>query len=422
MGLGKTASALTALTDEHLPALVTAPKRVAELVWEDERDKWRPDLSIGVAIGPPAKRAGVLAAHQDVTVISRDNLADALRHRAHYRTVILDELSGFKARSSVRWKIARQLTKSTPHIWGLTGTPSPNTLLDLWAQMYLLDNGVRLGRTLTEYREKYFTVGWRLPNNGVVVRWDLRDGAEAKIHRLLEDICLSMDTEGRIDLPPVTVNKVEVPLTPKVRDIYRKMKKDLLVDLKEFGILDGQVHTADNAAVLGGRLSQICAGFLFVDKADLHNRDYQVLHWDRVRALKEVVEGTGSPVLAFYQFLPERDMIRKSMPELVHTVEEKDVFRRWNRGEIPVLLAHPSSIGHGLNLQAGGHTVVWASLPFSLEQYSQSIKRLIRQGQQHPVVIHILNSPNTMDGVKWDVLMEKKTVQQALLDHLESPI
>ena len=417
--LGKTAITLTALTPDHLPALVTAPKRVTENVWAEENALWRPDLRIAIAAGTPANRARALRSGADVVVIGRDNLHDALAHTDRFTTFALDELSGFKSRASRRWKSARTFLRESkvPYVWGLTGTPSPNGLLDLWAQMFLLDGGERLGRTLGAYRSHYFTPGRQL-SNGVITEWILREGADVRIHALLEDICLSMTSEGRVDLPPVTFNDVVVPLTPQTRALYRTMKDDLVVNLD---ILGGQVHTAANAAILTSKLSQISAGMLYTD--EFESRAYTVIHHEKTRAVQEIVEGTGSPVLVFYHFRAEREMLTAAMPDLVHSIDEPDAVARWNRGEIPVLLAHPQSAGHGLNLQKGpGHTIVWTTLPWSLEEWEQGNKRLLRQGQAHPVVIHTLMSPHTIDPLIRDALAGKTSVQDALLAHLESPL
>ena len=427
MGLGKTAITLRALTPDHLPVLVTAPKRVAENVWAKEASIWRPDLTISVAKGDPRQRREALESGADIVVIGRDNLKDVLPYAATFRTFILDEISGFKTRGSLRWKTARKIVglklgktggpPTTRYIWGLTGTPSPNGLMDLWSQVFLLDGGERLGKTLTGFRGRYFLPGRQLAN-GVITEWFLRPESDHHIHALLEDICLSMDSVGRIDLPPVTYNQVSVPLPASVLKIYRTLKDTLVVDLA----LLGEIHSAVNAAVLSSKLSQISAGFMYVDDADIRGGIYDTLHQDKVKAVQEIVEGTGSPVLVFYRFKAERDMITAAMPGLVHSIDEPDAIARWNRGELPVLLAHPQSAGHGLNLQHGGHTIVWASLPWSLEEHEQSNKRLARQGQQHPVVIHYLISPNTIDGSILVRLREKKSVQDALLEHLESPL
>jgi len=418
MGLGKTAISLRALTPDMLPVLVTAPKRVAEYVWPVEVPKWRPDLKVVVAAGTPKQRQAALLSGADVVVIGRDNLADAIEHAPRFRTFIMDELSSFKNRASQRWKAAKKICKDMPQVWGLTGTPSPNGMLDLWPQLYLIDGGEALGTTLTAYRERYFTAGRQL-SNGVVTEWLLRPGAEARIHTLLERSCLAMTTEGRVDLPPVTENDVSVPLTPAVRRLYKQMKTDLVADAQ---LLGGEIHSASNAAVLSGKLSQITAGFMYVDDADLRDGEYTVLHKEKVTALKEIVDGTGSPVLVAYRFRAELDLLKEGLGDLAHTMDEPNVVARWNKGELPVLLAHPASAGHGLNLQEGGHTMVWATLPWSLEEYLQMNKRLARQGQKNPVVIHHLLSPKTVDGAVKLALAGKKSVQDAIMDHLESPL
>lgn len=418
MGLGKTCISLTALTPDHLPVLVIGPKRVVENVWSTEVDLWRPDLSINLAVGNPAKRKAALESDADIVAIGRDVLDDAVPYADKFRTVIFDELSSYKSRSSLRWKAAKKITKDTPYVFGLTGTPSPNGMLDLWPQMYLLDGGAALGKTIGGFRERYFTAGRRLPS-GIVTSWDIRPGAAGRINRLLETSCIAMGTDGRVDLPPVTFNDVSVPLPPSVMRIYKDMKNDLVADLD---LLGGEIHSAVNAAVLSSKLSQITAGFMYVDDADLRDGEYQVIHQEKTRAVQEIVEGTGSPVLVFYRFKAELDALKAAFPTQGHTMDEDDIVARWNAGKVPVLFAHPASAGHGLNLQRGGHTMVWTSLPWSLEEYLQANARLARQGQTHPVVIHHLLSPGTVDGAVLARLKEKKDVQQALLDHLDSPL
>jgi SNF2 family DNA or RNA helicase len=424
MGLGKTAISLRALNADSLPALVTAPKRVAENVWETEAALWRPDLRVVVAKGTPKSREAALASGADIVVIGRDNLADAVPHAHRFKTLIMDELSGWKTRASLRWKAAKKVcaSPSVTHVWGLTGTPSPNGLLDLWAQMFLLDGGQRLGTTIGGYRNRYFVPSGQLAN-GVVTGWDLRPGADKRIHTLLEDLCLSMDTEGKVDLPPVTMNTVHVPLPPTARKVYKAMKNDLVADMELLG-LQGEIHSAMNAAVLSSKLSQICAGFMYVDDADIRDRAYDVIHKEKAAAVAEIVEGTGSQVLVAYRFQAELDLLKQVLGSKAHTIDEPNVIQKWNSntGQVPVLLAHPASAGHGLNLQHGGHTMVWATVPWSLEEYMQMNKRLARQGQQHPVVIHHLVAPHTVDEAVMQRLAEKKTVQQALLDHLGSPL
>lgn len=420
MGLGKTCISLMALTPEMLPVLVNAPKRVAENVWDAEVYRWRPDLKVKIAAGTPAQRKAALESDADIIVIGRDNLADAEPYASKFKTHIIDELSGFKSRASNRWKSAKRINAKMDQVWGLTGTPAPNGLLDLWAQLYLIDGGEALGTGVTGYRERYFVPDGQLPS-GVITDWRLRPGAQAAIHRLLERSCLSMQTEGRIDLPPVTDNDILVPLLPNVRRIYKSMKDDLVVASE---LLGGVIHSAVNAAVLSGKLSQITAGFLYPDDRDIFpDLPATRLHREKANVVREIVDGTGSPVIVAYRFQEEYDILKEALGDLAHSADTPNLQKRWNAGELPVLLAHPASVGHGLNLQTGpGHTMIWATLPWSLEEYMQMNKRLARQGQKHPVTIHHLLSPRTVDPNIKLALQGKKSIQDALMDHLESPI
>ena len=423
MGLGKTAICLRALTPDRLPALVTAPRRVAQEVWPEEAGIWAPHLTVESLVGRgPAERAHALAhSTADIIVISRDVLADAVPYADRFSTFIIDELSGFKNRGTARWKAARKICRRTPNVWGLTGTPSPNGLLDLWAQVYLLDEGARLGTGITAYRQRYFSEGRRLPS-GIVTEWNLRPGADRRIYEKIEDLCLSMGTEGRVALPPVTSNRIRVALPPSVKKVYRQMRDTLVADLRDSGLgLEG-LHTAANAAVLTSKLSQISAGLLYEDDAALLGGQYRRLHTAKIDALREVLDGNGgSPVLVFYRYRAEAEMYREAFPE-AETMDSPGVVQRWNRGEVPLLLAHPASAGHGLNLQHGGHTVVWTTPTWSLEEYQQANKRLARSGQRHPVVIHHLVAEGTVDSAILTRLEEKSSTQKALLDHLMSPL
>lgn len=429
MGLGKTATVLRALRPEDLPVLVSAPRRVAEEVWPPEGQKWRPDLTVAHVAGTVAQRRRILEEavrrRTDVVVIGRDNMADVvpLAQRGHFRTFVVDELSGFKTRSTARWKAGRKIVQARglENVWGLTGTPTPNGLLDLWAQVFLLDGGQRLLKTLTAYRAAYFTPGRRLPT-GVVTRWDLIDGMDQIIHSRVDDIMLSLSTEDvGLELPPLTYNAITVPMLPKVRALYSKLKRDLVVDADDLG-LTSETVTAASAGVLTAKLAQISAGFLYHDDAQLRQGSHDVLHHEKVTAAMEVVEGTGAPVLMLYRFAAEREMLKAAMPEQIHTIEEPGVIGAWNAGNIPVLLAHPASIGHGLNLQHGGSTILWTSLPTSLEEWRQTNKRLHRSGQTRPVVVHYLETPGTVDPALKTALDGKMTVEDALMNHLASPL
>jgi SNF2 family DNA or RNA helicase len=352
-----------------------------------------------------------------VVVLGRDNGNDLLKLPLdRFRTVVIDELSGYKGRGA-RWKTMKKVT-DVPHVWGLTGTPASNGLMDLWPQVYLLDRGERLGRSVTMFRSRFFTPGRQLPN-GTIIEWNLREGAEEKIFKLIDDICLSMETDGRVQLPGVTYNPISVELPEDVKKVYRRLKEKMVVDLRE--LFGGEVHTAKNAAILTSKLSQISAGFLFVDDQDIRRGKYVVLHREKMKAAREVVESVDSPMMIAYRFIPERKMLQEEFPE-ARLITEKGAIEDWNAGRVPVMLAHPASAGHGLNLQHGGHHLLWTSLDWSLELWEQMNKRLNRSGQQHPVVIHTLMTNRAVDHLIKASLTGKAVVQDSLLAHLESPI
>lgn len=415
MGLGKTATSLSALTADHLPALVVAPPRVANITWPEETETWRPDLRIQPVSGPPARRRELWREPADVYAVSRELMAEAVKAGPKWRTLIIDEASGFKDRSTKRWRAARAIARmdSCEHVWELTGTPSPNGYLDLWAQVYLLDGGARLGRTLTAYRDRYFIPAGRLPS-GVITGWAAREGAQDRINELLEDIAMSMSTEGRVELPEQVMNIVPVDLTPAAVRAYKDMKYKMVADLT---LLGGVTHSAQTAATVSNRLSQIAAGFIYDDDGG----SYDILHKAKVDALGEVLAETGSPVLCFYRYRAERDLIQRAYP-FARSIDSPETIKAWNSGSIPLLLAHPASAGHGLNLQRGGHTIVWTSLPWSLELWQQANKRLHRQGQQSTVMVHVLEARGTIDGSILAVLNQKADAQTALMNHLESLI
>ena len=417
MGLGKTATVLRALEQRHIPVLVVAPKRVAENVWHTEADEWRPGLRVARAVGNPRQRAAALQdldAH--VVVISRDNVADALPYMGRFNTLVLDELSSYKNRATQRWNTVKKLAADIPVCWGLTGTPAPNGLMDLWAQMFLLDAGAALYPTLTKFRTRFFYPEKTLPN-GVVAKWALRPQAEEAIHEALKPTCISMSAETLLtDLPPMTVNHVAVPLPPKALSLYATMAKELVVEYR------GKPITAANAAAMTGKLAQITAGFLYPqDEMGERIPDaVEHIHEAKMDALAEIVDGTGSPVLVFYRFKAELEMLRKRFPQLA-TMDEADIVDRWNAGEVPLLAAHPASAGHGLNLQKGpGHTIVWTTLTYSLEQWQQANRRLARQGQKAPVVVHLLEAPDSVDGMMYDIVTGKATVQGGVMAFLDA--
>lgn len=427
MGLGKTAASLHALEERHLPALVIAPKRVAEDTWTAETALWRPDLPMAAAMGSPTQRHAILR-DSDAAVVSlgREVIGDIENHipRGKYKTLILDELSGFKGRGA-RWKTARRYIKahSVEYVWGLTGTPAPNGLLDLWPQIGLLDGGKRLGTGIGGYRDRYFfpkKTAW-IKGREIVIDWEIKPGAEEKIWALLEDICLSMKTDGRIKLPPVTYNDIKFELPPKARRVYNEFKNELCVDLKDvFG--EGEIHTAASGGVLTSKLSQIASGFLYVDDAEVRGYQRQEIHSKRQEIVESVIESIDSPTLVFYQYRPEREWLFERFGDRARGIDEPGVIKAWNAGEVPILVAHPQAAGHGLNLQHGGHHIVWVSPTWDLEEWEQGNKRLHRSGQQNPVVIHTILADGTINMITRQSNHDKAHTQDALLAHLESPV
>lgn len=413
MSLGKTAISLSALEPRHLPALVIAPKRVAERVWPKERGIWRPDLSLSSVVGSVGERKAAADARADLTVIS--NHPGFLKElKPVYKTVIIDESSVFREKTTERWKAARKLCAASEYTWELTGTPIPSGLINLWAQLFLLDKGERLGTTLGGYRSRYFYPAATLPS-GVVTEWVTRDGASEAIHAKIEDICLYMSAADELELPPVTYNVVDVPLPDNVRRHYKEFKDNLVLDLELLG--DG-IYSAANAAVLSGKLRQLTSGFIFSDEQD---GTYTRLHTAKLEALQEIVDGTGDNLLVFYNFRPELEMIRKAFPQ-AKMLDDPGALDEWERAELPMMLAHPASVGHGLNLQFGGHTAVWYSLTWDLELYLQSNGRLPRPGQEHPVIIHTLECEGTIDKVVARNLAGKEFDQTSFLNHVRSPM
>ena len=417
MGLGKTAVVLSALRPEHLPVLVVAPRRVACEVWPAEIRKWRPELCYSLAHGSAAKRAAALDTMADIYIVSVDNAHDAVGGRA-YQTIVLDELSLWKNRNTQRWKTTTKLVAGATHVWGLTGTPIPKGYLDLWAQMYLLDGGERLGRYITHYRERYFIQSPKMVKRAdgsekqFGSEYTLREGAADKINARISDIVLAQQIEGRLDLERPITNDVAVPLPPKAARAYERMRKSKALTIGD------TIFSAATAAVVSNKLAQITAGVLYPDDHDITGAEAETIHTAKAEAVREIADGTGSPLLVFYRYKHELAMLRGALPE-ARSVDEPGVMDDWNRGEVPIMLMQPQSAGHGLNLQAGGHTIVWASMCWSPEVYKQANARLFRQGQERRVVIHRLLVPDSIDGHMVDVVEGRASIEQALMDHLD---
>lgn len=422
MGLGKTVSTLTAIQQliddcEVSRVLVVAPKKVAETTWSTEAQKWEHlhDLKVVKVLGTEKQRCLALSQKADVYVTGRDNfvwLVGKYGGRLPFDTLVIDELTSFKSAKSERFKAMRIALPSVHRVIGLTGTPAPNGLIDLWAQMYCLDQGERLGRSVTKYREAYFeTLRW----NNIVVRCDVKKGCEEIIRNKIADICLSMQAKDYLQLPDLITHTATVELTPKVREAYERFEREKVLEFKtEHGQEPANV-LAQSAAGLMNKLAQFANGAVYDDSMQVHE-----VHSEKLDRLAEIVEAAnGNSVLVFYQY--KHDVTRIAAKLKGYRVRayqgEKDL-NDWNAGQIDVLLAHPASTAYGLNMQQGGHYIVWFGTGWNLEHYQQANARLHRQGQQHPVQVYKLICAGTVDEKASAALEGKKGVQQSLLDSL----
>lgn len=416
-GLGKTAITLSALTEVHFPVLVVAPRRVAENTWPEEIPKWRPDLTYSLARGSAEQRRNKLAEDTDIHIISQDTFGGDIiaRKTPRYRTVVIDELSGYKNRGTQRWRAMNKLVKNVPYVWGLTGTPTPNTYLNLWPQVFLLDKGARLERTLTAYRTKYFLPGKRLPN-GTIIGWTMKPGAQEIIESRIKDLCISIDKN--LATYPVQNDVYHyLELSKKHQAIYDKLARQFVVDVGE------SMVSVENAGALTNKLSQVASGFLyhsgFVSEEELDPSEITHYHMLKMEKLQEILEDAqGAPALVFYRFEEDRRRLLQ-LPGVVD-IRTPHAVDRWNRGNIPILIAHPASAGHGLNLQRGGSLMVWYGITWNSEEYVQGIGRLVRQGQPSPAVaVHHLLTKGTVDERALDVVQGKVSRQEALLSILQ---
>lgn len=398
--------------------LVVAPKKVAEGTWSKEAGKWEHlrRLRISLVCGSQQKRLRALATPADVYVINRDNVAwlvDYFKNAWPFDMVVLDESSSFKNWRSQRFRALKLVRSRIKRLVELTGTPSSNGLIDLWAQIYLLDSGERLGKTIGQYRERFFDPDKR--NRTTVFSYAPKDGSLEYIQQAIGDICVSMKSEDYLDLPECIYDEVPVVLDAPAARAYRQLERELLLETEEGTI------TAGAAGVLTGKLLQLCNGAVY----DSDRRDIEI-HRCKIEAFLEVLEQLGGQhALVFYNFQHDRDRLLKALESsglrvrvYQNTVDED----AWNAGEIDVLLAHPASCAYGLNLQNGGHHIVWFGLTWSLEQYEQANKRLHRQGQQHPVVMHHLVVQGGMDEDVMDALHRKGDTQDALMAALKARI
>lgn len=420
MGLGKTIATLTAIDVlkydrfETKKVLVIAPLRVAEDTWVREKDKWDhvKHLKVSRVLGSAKDRKAALQQKADIYVINRENvlwLVEYLGDKWDFDMLVIDELSSFKSPKSKRFRALRKVRPKCSRVVGLTGTPAPNGYIDLWSQIYLLDRGERLGRTLTSYRDAYFRPGAR--NGHIVYEWVLRAGAKQAIDERLSDICVSMSAADWLRMPERIDNHIYVQMDPEVEKKYKTMARDHI--LQE----DGKEIIGINAAAVMTKLLQLANGAVYDEQ-----REVLWVHDLKLDALETILDGQlGQPTLVFYSYKHDLDRIRARFPHMRELKTAEDIAD-WNEGKIELLVAHPASAGHGLNLQDGGHTAVWFGLPWSLELYQQANARLHRQGQRKSVIIHHILTAGTADEEVMRALEKKDTTQANLLAALKAEI
>lgn len=399
--------------------LVIAPLRVAEDTWSREIEKWDHlrHLRISKVLGSAATRRKALKADADIYVINRENvewLVSEYGSQWPFDTVVIDELSSFKNPQAKRFRALRRVRPMMKRVIGLTGTPAPNSLMDLWAPMYLIDQGERLGKTITGYRDRYFTPGSR--NGHVVYEWKAKQEAEERVYEAISDIAVSMKAEDWLELPERIDRTIQIPLSQKAREQYKKLEKELLLPF-----LDADV-VAQTAAVLSNKLLQMASGAVYDEE-----KGVKLIHDAKLDALEDVIEAAnGKPVMVFYNFKHSLSRIQERFPQARILRKGKDGnedIRAWNNDEIPLLLLHPKSAGHGLNLQESScRTVVWFDQIWSLEEDQQANARVHRQGVRHNIVVIRLVAEGTMDEDAVAALERKAAGQDALMEAVKARI
>ena len=421
MGLGKTAITLSAIKKlkyeywRSAKVLVIAPKKVAESTWSKEAAKWEglSSLRFSFVLGSAEKRLKALKTPADIYMINRENvmwLVDYYRNAWPFDTVIIDESSSFKNHQAKRFKALKAVRSHIDRIVLLTGTPTSRGLMDLWAQVYLLDCGKRLGRNITAYREAFFVPDKR--NRTTIFSYAPKDGAEETIYNAISDICISMKAEDYLELPELVYNDIPVKLDTAAQKAYDRLERDTLLPV------DDTVITAGSAAVLRGKLLQLCNGAVYDE-----DKNVMQIHDCKIEALLETVEQlNGQHAIICYNFQHDKTRLLEALKATHLTVkvyEGKVEEDAWNAGDIDLLLVQPASCGYGLNLQEGGHHIIWFGLTDSLELYQQTNKRLHRQGQPYPVIVHHLLVQGGTDEDVIKSLGGKADVQDSLLEALK---
>lgn len=418
MGLGKTAITLTALNDllfdsfEISRILIIAPLRVARFTWPQELEKWEhlKDIRYSVAVGTEKERLAALQKPASIYIINRENVSWLVEKTGFtYDTIVIDELSSFKSHTSKRFKALMKIRPLASRAIGLTGTPSGNGLMDLFAEFKVLDMGKRLGRFIGRFRDTYFKPDRR--NGQVVFSYTPLPGAEERIYEKISDITISMKAGDHLPMPELIENEYVVEMDKSEREIYKRMCDELVVSMK------GDEVTAANAGVLSGKLCQMANGAVYSDNGTVLR-----IHDRKLDALEDIIESmNGNPLLVAYWFKHDLERIQERFSCVRLDTDES--ISRWNRGEIPVALIHPASAGHGLNLQSGGATIVWFGITWSLELYQQTVARLYRQGQTSgTVVVQHIVTQNTIDQRILRALKEKDKTQSALIDAVKAEV
>lgn len=419
MGLGKSVITLTAIYElmlnrfEVQKVLVIAPLRVARDTWSAEIEKWEhlTGLTYSVAIGTEAERLAALRRPAHLYLINRENVDWLITKSGipfDFDMVVIDELSSFKSHAAKRFKSLLKVRPTVKRMVGLTGTPSSNSLMDLWAEFRILDMGQRLGRYITHYRNNFFVPDKR--NQQMIFSYKPRAGAEDAIYRLISDITISMKSADFLKMPECIINEVPVALSEKEWSVYQALKEDMVVDLKDEEI------DAVNAAALSGKLLQMANGAVYNEEKEVIH-----IHDRKLDALEDLIEGAnGKPVLVAYWYNHDLQRIKERFS--VREIKTSQDIKDWNNSDIPVAVIHPASAGHGLNIQFGGSTIIWFGLTWSLELYQQTNARLWRQGQKSTVVIHHIIAKDTIDEDVMKALRKKEKIQSALIDSVKARI
>lgn len=417
LGMGKTVITLTAI-NELLPrvnkVLVIAPLRVAEDTWAKESQKWDhlQHLQISKVLGTEKKRTEALKSKADIYVINRENVAWLVKYFGHkwpFDMIVIDELSSFKSATANRFKALRKVRPLIKRIVGLTGTPAPNGLIDLWPQIYLLDRGERLERTLGGYRERYFVPDVMDNRTGMVYKYKPKPRAEKLIYSYISDICVSMKAQDYLKMPERIDNFVQVEMSLKEKALYQQLERDMLLPFA-----DGDIDAA-NAAALSNKLLQLANGAAYDE-----NGAVKLIHRRKLNALEDLWESAnGKPILVFYAYKHDKARLLEFFGKAKELNTSQDITD-WNAGKIDVALAHPASAGHGLNLQAGGNIVIWFGLTWSLELYQQANGRIHRQGQNETVIVHHIVTTGTIDEQVIAALGRKGLGQAALLEAVKA--